>query len=314
MPKGRSFKVFSGSANPALTQEIVDYLGIPLGVSKASHSGDGESSIKIDESVRGYDVFVVQPTSAPVNVSIMELLIMVDALRRASARRITVVIPYYGYSRHDRKTRGREPITAKLVANLLTAGGVDRVVCVDLHAGQIQGFFDIPVDHLTAMPIIASHFQQTGLENFVLVSPDLGGVARSRKLSERIGGSIAMLDKQRLPGNKVVIRNVIGDVKGKNVIMVDDMIDTAGTMESGAYFLKEAGAAHLYICCTHPILSGLAAKRLAAAPVEEVVTTNTIAIPKGKRFPNLKILSVAKLLADAIIGIHEERSVSNLYR
>jgi ribose-phosphate pyrophosphokinase len=306
-------RVFSGNANPTLAEEIASHLGISLGKSKIAQLNDGETRIEIDESVRGKDVFIVQPTCPPVNETIMELLIMVDALKRASTRRITVVMPYYGYARQDRKTKARESITAKMVANILTEVGVDRVVCMDLHAAQIQGFFDIPMDHLTAIPILAEYFKSAGTKDAVVVSPDFGGVTRARELAERIGGSIAMLEKKRLEANQVLVSNVIGNVEGKNVIMIDDMIDTAGTIGQGACFLSGAGAKSISVCCTHPLFSGTAVQRLKEAPIQEVIVTNTIPIPPEKRFGKLKVLSVGKLLADTILAIHEEQSVSRLF-
>ncbi|MBC7324290.1 MAG: ribose-phosphate pyrophosphokinase, partial [Moorella sp. (in: Bacteria)] len=244
-------KIFSGNANNELAREIGAYLGVPLGAAKVSRFSDGEISIVIDESVRGEDVFVIQPTCEPVNDNLMELLILIDALRRASAWRITAVIPYYGYARQERKTRARDPISAKLVANLITAAGADRVLTMDLHAAAIQGFFDIPVDHLTAVPILADYFNSRGLEQAVVVSPDLGGVTRARNFAERIGAEIAIIDKRRPAPNVAEIMNLIGDVKNKAVIMIDDLIDTAGTICLGARALLEYGAREVYACCTH---------------------------------------------------------------
>ena len=306
--------VFGGTANPALAEEIAQQLGISLGKSLITQLADGETRIEIEETVRGKDVFVVQPTSPPVNERIMEALIMVDALKRASARRITVVMPYYGYARQDRKTKARDPITAKMVANVLTTCGMDRIVCMDLHAPQIQGFFDIPLDHLTAMPILAQYFNDLTVEDAVVVSPDLGGVTRARKLAERIGSPIAMLEKHRMTQNNVMITNVIGDVKGKNAIMIDDIIDTAATIEKGANYLMEAGAKSVAVCCTHPLLSGRASLLLQEAPIKEVIVTNTIPVTAEKLFEKLKVLSVGKLLAETILSIHDEQSVSSLFR
>ena len=308
-----SMRVFGGNANPALAEEIVKHLGIPLGRLLITQLADGETRLEIGESVRGKDVFVVQPTCPPVNERTMELLIMVDALRRASAKRITVVMPYYGYARQDLKTRAREPITAKMVANILATGGVDRVVCMDLHAPQIQGFFDIPMDHLTAIPILAKYFQDLGLEDAVVVSPDLGGVTRARGLAERIGTSIAILEKHRSAHNQVLVSNVIGDVKNKNAIMIDDIIDTAETVAKGAKYLSEAGTKSVSVCCTHPLLSGNAVNRLKESPILDLIVTNTIPIGPEKMFEKLQALSVGKLLADTILAIHEESSVSNLF-
>ena len=306
-------KIFSGSANPQLAKEIADYLGVEVGKSEATRFSDGEVQVKINESVRGADVFVIQPTGPPVNENLMELLVMIDAVRRASARRITAVLPYYGYARQDRKARARDPITAKLVANILSASGVRRVLTMDLHAGQIQGFFDIPVDHLPGVPILAEHFKQANLENVVVVSPDLGGVTRARDLAERIGASIAIIDKRRPEPNMVEITNIIGAINDKTVIMVDDIIDTAGTIALGAEALKKWGVNDIYVCCTHGVLSGPALQRLEEAPVKEMVITNTIPIPAEKMISKIKILSVAPLLGEAIIRIHEDMSVSKLF-
>ena len=308
-----SLQVFSGNAHPELAAEIAQHLGIELGKSKVSRLADGETRVEIDESVRGKDIFIVQPTCPPVNETTMELLIMVDAFRRASAKRITVVMPYYGYARQDLKTKAREPITAKVIANVLVAGGVDRIVCMDLHVPQIQGFFDIPMDHLTAIPILAGYFKAFGTQNTVLVSPDLGGVSRTRALAQRVGGSLAILEKKRLPSTKVLITNVIGDVKDKDVIMIDDIIATASTVEQGAFFLRDAGARSVSVCCTHPLLIEQAMQRLERAPIEQVIVTNTIPIPPDKQIGKLKVLSVGQLIADAIFAIHCEGSVSRLF-
>lgn len=313
MTSRRRLKIFTGNSNPRLAGEIAQYLGVSVGSAKVGRFSDGEIQVKINESVRGADVFIVQPTNTPVNEHLMELLIMVDAVRRASARRITAVLPYYGYARQDRKTRARDPITAKLVANLLHASGARRVITMDLHAGQIQGFFDIPVDHLPCVPILAQYFIQQKLSDLTVVSPDLGGVTRARDLAERIGAPIAIIDKRRPEPNVAEIMNIIGDIKDRNVIMIDDIIDTAGTITQGAKALKEWGAKDIYICCTHPVLSGPALKRLEEAPVKEVLVTNTIHVPQEKVIPKMKILSVAPLLGEAIISIHEDLSVSKLF-
>jgi ribose-phosphate pyrophosphokinase len=310
---GRRLKIFSGNANQGLAQEIAEYLGVEVGAAKVKRFLDGEISIAIDESVRGSDVFVIQPTSTPVNDNIMELLIMIDALRRASARRITAVIPYYGYARQERKTRARDPITAKLMANVITTAGARRVVTMDLHAPAIQGFFDIPVDHLPGVPILAEYFLNKGLNDIVVVSPDLGGVTRARNLAERIGASIAIIDKRRPEPNVAEIMHVIGELEGKTVIMIDDIIDTAGTITQGAAALMERGAKQVYACCTHPVLSGPALDRLQKSVIKEVVITNTIQLPEDKRLDKIKVLSVAPLLGEAIIRIHEDLSVSKLF-
>lgn len=306
-------KIFSGNANPVLAKEIADCLGVEIGKSEVTQFSDGEVQVRINESVRGADVFVIQPTSTPVNENLMELLVMIDAVRRASARRITAVLPYYGYARQDRKARARDPITAKLVANILSASGVRRALTMDLHAGQIQGFFDIPVDHLPGVPILAEHFKEAKLENVVVVSPDLGGVTRARDLAERIGAPIAIIDKRRPEPNMVEISTVIGAIEGKNVIMVDDIIDTAGTITAGASALKKWGVKDIYVCCTHGVLSGPALVRLAESPVKEVVITNTIPVPQNKMIDKIKILSVAPILGEAIKRIHEDLSVSELF-
>lgn len=313
MSSRRKLKIFSGNANPQLTEEIAQYLGVSVGASNVKRFCDGEIQVKINESVRGADVFIVQPTSQPVNEHLMELLVTVDAVRRASARRITAVLPYYGYARQDRKTRARDPITAKLVANLITASGARRVITMDLHAGQIQGFFDIPVDHLPGVPILAQYFLQQNLQNVVVVSPDLGGVTRARDLAERIGAPIAIIDKRRPEPNVAEIMNIIGPIQNKKVIMIDDIIDTAGTIVQGANALKEWGAGDIYVCCTHPVLSGPAVKRLEEAPIKEILVTNTIPLPPEKLISKLKVLSVAPLLGEAIIRIHEDLSVSKLF-
>ena len=274
---------------------------------------DGEIRAKVDESVRGADAFIIQPTSTPVNEHLMELLIMADALRRASARRITAVIPYYGYARQDRKTRARDPITAKLVANILVASGCRRMITMDLHAGQIQGFFDIPVDHLPGGPILAEYFHQTLKDDVVVVSPDIGGVTRARDLAERIGAPLAIIDKRRPEPNVAEVTNVIGTIKGKTVIMIDDIIDTAGTITKGAAALAERGAKEIYVCCTHAVLSGPAIQRLEESVIKEVVVTNTIPLPPEKMIDKIKVLSVAPLMGEAIIRIHEDLSVSKLF-
>lgn len=310
---GQKLKIFSGNANLNLAKEIAEYLGVEMGASKVKRFSDGETSIAIDESVRGADVFVIQPTSSPVNEHIMELLIMIDALRRASARRITAVIPYYGYARQERKARARDPITAKLFANLITTAGARRVVAMDLHAPAIQGFFDIPVDHLPGVPILAEYFQSKQLEDVVVVSPDLGGVTRARDLADRIGASIAIIEKRRPKPNVAEIMHIIGDLTGKTVIMVDDIIDTAGTITLGAKALMDRGAKEVYACCTHPVLSGPALERLEQSVIKEVVITNTIELPEDKKIDKIKVLSVAPLLGEAIIRIHEDLSVSKLF-
>lgn len=309
----RKLKIFSGNANLHLAQEIAEYLGVSVGESKVSRFSDGEIHVEINESVRGADVFVVQPTCAPVNENIMELLIVVDALKRASARRTTAVIPYYGYARQDRKVRPRAPITAKLLANLITASGAMRVITMDLHAGQIQGFFDIPVDHLPGVPILAEYFQKKNLDDVIVVSPDVGGVTRSRDMAGRLDTSLAIIDKRRDKPNEAAIMNIIGDVSGKTVIMIDDIIDTAGTITQGADALMERGAKEVYACCTHPVLSGPAIERLQKSSIKEIVVTNTIPLPEHKAIDKIHVLSVAPLIGEAIIRIHEDLSVSKLF-
>lgn len=306
-------KVFSGSANRQLAQEICDYIGIPLGNVELGRFSNGEVRLVVNESVRGDDVYVIQPTCQPANETLMELLIMIDAFRRASARRITAVLPYYGYARQDRKTRGREPITAKLVANLITIAGARRVLTVDLHAGQIQGFFDIPVDHLFGSPILGDYFAALNLPDVVVVSPDTGGVTRAREMADRLGVPLAIIDKRRPEPGVAEVMNVIGRVEGRNVILVDDMIDTAGTIAKGAQALKARGVRDIYVCCTHAVLSGPAYENLAAAPIKEVVVTNTIPIPPERLTDQFRVLSIAPLMAEAILRIHEDESVSALF-
>ena len=308
-----NLKLFTGNANPALAQEIADYLSVKLGNAQVKHFSDGEISIMIDESVRGSDAYIIQPTCTPVNDNLMELLIMVDALRRASARRITAVLPYYGYARQDRKSRGREPITAKLVANLITQAGARRVLAMDLHAQQIQGFFDIPLDNLMGLPILADYYKHKDTENLVVVSPDMGGVARARNLAQQIGVPLAIIDKRRPKPNVSEVMNIIGDIEGKEVILVDDMIDTAGTITNGAQALIDRGAKCVDACCTHAVLSGPAIERINNSPIQELVTTNTI--PLGdKQSDKIKVLSVAPIIGEAILRIHLDQSVSELFR
>lgn len=308
-----NLKIFCGNANPKLALEISEYSGVAMGDAQVKRFKDGEINIVINESVRGIDAFVIQPTCAPTNDNIMELLIMIDALRRASARRITAVLPYYGYARQERKSKARDPITAKLMANIITSAGADRVMTMDLHAPAIQGFFDIPVDHLPGVPILAQYFREKDLKNLCVVSPDLGGVTRARDMAERIGASIAIIDKRRPEPNVSEIMHVIGELEGKSVIMIDDIIDTAGTIVQGAQALMERGAKEIYACCTHPVLSGPAMERLKNSVIKEVVVTNTIPIPEEKMLDKIKVLSVAPLLGSAIVRIHEELSVSKLF-
>jgi ribose-phosphate pyrophosphokinase len=309
----RKLKIFSCTSNLPLARAIAQHIETSLGAGEVVRFSDGEVSVRIEESVRGADVFIVQSTCHPSNDNLMELLVMIDALKRASAKRITAVIPYYGYARQDRKTRPRDPITAKLVANLLTVAGANRILVIDLHAGAIQGFFDIPVDHMTAVPLLAEHFSNRDKDELVVVSPDMGGVTRARDMAQRLGGPIAIIDKRRPRANVAEIMNIIGDIRGKRAILVDDIIDTAGTITLGAQALLDHGAKEVYACCTHPVFSGPAMERLAKAPIKELVVCDTILLPEEKRLPNIKICSVAELLADAIVRIHEDLSISTLF-
>jgi ribose-phosphate pyrophosphokinase len=310
----RKIKIFAGNSNKELALKICEELGMPLGVASVSSFSDGEIAVNIDESVRGADVYVIQSTSAPlVNRYLMELLILIDALKRASAARINAVIPYYGYARQDRKAKARDPISAKLVANLLTTAGADRVVSMDLHASQIQGYFDIPVDHLVGVPILAKYFKELHLQDVVVVSPDLGSVTRARKFADIIDASLAIIDKRRPKANVAEVMNIIGEVDGKNVILIDDMIDSAGTITQGVKALKKFGAKEVYACCTHPVLSGPAIERLEDSDIKEIVVLDTILLPDEKRLPNMKMLSVAPIFAEAIRRIYGNESVSKLF-
>ncbi|MDL1957176.1 MAG: ribose-phosphate pyrophosphokinase [Candidatus Desulfofervidus auxilii] len=306
--------LFSGNANPVLSKEIADYLGIPIGKALVGTFSDGETRVEIGENVRGKDVFVIQSTCPPVNHNLMELLIIIDALKRASARRITAVIPYYGYGRQDRKVKPRVPITAKLVADLITTAGADRVLSMDLHVGQIQGFFNIPVDHLFAAPVMLDYIKQHFKDNLTIVSPDAGGVERARAFAKRLGANLAIIDKRRDAPNIAEAVNVIGDIKEKTVIILDDMVDTAGTLTEAAHVLLERGAKEVYACCTHPVLSGPALERLMKSPIKRLVVTNTIPLrEKAKNCEKIEVLSVASLLGEAIKRIHEETSISTLF-
>ncbi len=310
-----SLRIFTGNANPELAAKIARELRTPLGEITVKHFSDGEICVQIEESARGQDIFIVQPTCYPVNDNLMELMIMIDAFRRASARRITVVLPYYGYARQDKKIKPREAVTARLVANMLTQTGASRVLCVDLHAGQIQGFFDLPVDHLYAGPLIADYMIANGLQNgnICVVSPDVGGVARARALAEHLRTSIAIIAKRRPEANKVEIMEIIGDVRGKICVMVDDMMDTGGTIVQGAEALIERGASAVHACVTHGVLSGNAIERINASSLQSLLITDTIPLPPDKHSPKIKVLSVAPLLADAILRIHEDNSISELF-
>lgn len=275
-------KIFSGTAHPVLAKEICDYIGIPLGKAMCGRFNNGEIQVMINESVRGKDVFVIQPTGAPVNDNLMEMLIMVDALKRASARHITVVVPYYGYARQDRKTRGREPITSKLVADLMSKAGVTRVVTMDLHAGQIQGFFDVPVDHLMSASLLANYVQSKHLDDLTIVSPDLGGVTRARELADRVGAPIAIIEKRRPEPGVAKVMNIIGTVEGRNCVIVDDMVDTAGSLCEGAKALAEAGAKSVYAAVCHPVLTDPATERIRNSNIKELIVTNSLPIPAEK--------------------------------
>ena len=306
-------KLFTGNANPSLAQEIADSLGIPLGKAEVHRFSDGESQVRINENVRGADVFVLQPTCPPVNDSLVELLVMLDAFKRASPRRITAVLPYYGYARQDRKVLPRVPISAKLVANLITAAGAQRVLALDLHAGQIQGFFDIPVDHLFAAPVMIDYLGKKHLHDVTIVSPDAGGVERARAIAKRLRAGLAIIDKRREEPNVPVFMHLIGDVKDKDVVIIDDIIDTAGTLMQAVEALKREGARRMLACGVHPVLSGPAIERIESSPLEEVVVTNSIPIPAERRIEKMAILSVAPLLGEAIRRIHDEESVSTLF-
>ncbi|MDU2462350.1 ribose-phosphate pyrophosphokinase [Veillonella sp.] len=310
---GKKLKIFTGNANPALAKEICDYLGLPLGEAFVGRFNNGEVQIMIDESVRGKDVFIIQPTSYPVNDNLMELMVMADALKRASARHITAVVPYYGYARQDRKTRGREPITAKLVANLMQTAGITRLVTIDLHAGQIQGFFDVPVDHLYGASILAKYINEKNLEDVIVVSPDLGGVTRARDLADRIGAPIAIIEKKRPEPGVAKVMNLIGDVKGKNCIIVDDIVDTAGSLVEGAKALEAFGAKSVMAAVTHAVLTDPASERIANSNIKELIVTNTMPLPENCKLDNVTQLSVAPLLGEAIMRIFHEVSVSNLF-
>ena len=312
---GKNIKIFTGNSNPDLAKEIADILGVPVGDAEVGIFSDGEISVNINETVRGADVFVVQSTCEPVNDNLMELLILIDAFKRASAGRITAVIPYYGYARQDRKAKARDPITAKLVANLITSAGADRVLTMDLHASQIQGYFDIPLDHLLGVPILSKYFQEMNFneEEIVVVSPDLGSVTRARKVADRLHAPIAIIDKRRPKANVCEVMNVIGDIKDKTVILVDDMIDTAGTITNGANALMDLGAKEVYACCTHAVLSGPAVERIQKSAIKELVTLNTVRISEEKRLDKIKVLSVAPIFAEAIKRIYEDMSVSKLF-
>ncbi len=307
-------RIFSGNANIALAKKICDNLGVALGKANVSTFSDGETRVEINENVRGMDVFIIQSTCTPVNITCMELLIMIDAMKRASADRITAVVPYYGYGRQDRKVAPRAPISAKLLADLITTAGANRVLSMDLHAGQIQGFFNIPVDNLFATRVLLDYMKKTHQDNTVVVSPDTGGVERARAFGKRLGASLAIIDKRREGPNEAQIMNIIGNVEGNRVIILDDMIDTAGTVVQGVNALKEAGALEVSVCCTHPVLSGLAIDRIENAEIKEVVVTDTIPLSeRAARCKKIKVLSVSGLLSEAVRRIYYNDSVSSLF-
>ena len=306
-------KLFTGNANRPLAEEIAQYLRVPLSDAEVTRFSDGEIYVQVNENVRGTDVYVLQPTCPPVNDTLMELLIMIDALKRASARRITAVLSYYGYARQDRKVEPRVPITAKLVADLLEAAGIDRVLALDLHAGQIQGFFKVPVDHLFAAPVMIDYLGKKELRDPVIVAPDAGGVERARAIAKRLNAGLAIIDKRRQGPNAAVAMHLIGEVRARDAVVIDDMIDTAGTLVQAVGALAREGARRILACGVHPVLSGPALERIGASPLEEVVVTNSIPVPAEKRIPRVTVLSVAPLLGEAIRRIHDEESVSTLF-
>lgn len=307
------YKIFTGNAHPELADEISSLMGKPLGKATVNKFSDGEISVNLYETVRGIDCYIVQPTCSPVNDNLMEVLIMIDAMKRASAGRINAVIPYYGYARQDRKAKARDPISSKLVADILQAAGADRVVTMDLHAAQIQGYFNIPVDHLLGMPILVEYWKKKNISDLVIVSPDHGSVTRARSMAEPLNAPIAIVDKRRPEPNKSEIMNIIGDIKNKNCIIVDDMIDTAGTICNAGKALMELGAASVSACATHAVLSGPATQRLEEAPFDEVVLLNTVPLPDERKIPKMKHLSVAPLFAEAMTRIHTNDSISKLF-
>lgn len=311
--KDPSLKLFTLNSNKDLAEEIAKQIGTPLGKCTVSTFSDGEVQINIDESIRGCDVYVIQSTCAPVNQHIMELLIMIDALKRASARSINIVMPYYGYARQDRKARSREPITAKLMADLLETAGADRVMTLDLHAPQIQAFFDIPIDHLQGVGILSDYFASKNLDDIIVVSPDHGGVTRARRMADRLKAPIGIIDKRRPRPNVAEVMNIVGNIEGKTAILIDDIIDTAGTITLAANALVENGAKEVYACCTHPVLSGPAIERIESSQIRELVITNTIPLPDEKKIPKIVQLSVAPLIGEALIRVHEQESVSSLF-
>jgi ribose-phosphate pyrophosphokinase len=306
-------KLFTGNANRSLAEEIAQYLHVPVSDAEVTRFSDGEIYVQVNENVRGADVFLIQPTCPPVNDTLMELLIMVDAMRRASASRITAVLPYYGYARQDRKVQPRVPISAKLVADLLEAAGIHRLLALDLHAGQIQGFFNVPVDHLFAAPVIIDYLGKKDLRDPVIVSPDAGGVERARAIAKRLNASLAIIDKRREGPNSAMAMHLIGDVKGKDAVVIDDMIDTAGTLIQAVTALEREGARRILACGVHAVLSGPAVERIRTSPLEEIVVTNSVPVSAEKRAARVTVLSVAPLLGEAIRRIHDEESVSTLF-
>ena len=312
---GRDIKIFTANSHPRLAKEMSEYLGLPLGKSDVGTFSDGEISVSVHESVRGSDVFVVQPLSAPINNNIMELLIMIDAFKRASAGRITAVVPYYGYARQDRKAKGRDPISAKLVADMITAAGADRILTMDLHAPQIQGFFNIPVDHLIGMPTLAAHYEAKLVENhesYVIMAPDVGSINRARQFATRLDLPIAIVDKRRQKANECEVMHIIGDVEDKNIIIYDDLVDTAGTLCNAARAIKEKGALSITACATHAVLSGPALDNINASPIEQLVVLDTIAVPEEKQIDKIKILPCAHVFAEAISRIYSDKPISPL--
>ena len=310
---GTEIKLFAGNSNRALAEAIAKELKLPLSNVEVGHFSDGETSVHLGETVRGRDVFIIQSTCSPVNENLMELLIMIDAARRASAGRITAVVPYFGYARQDRKSRARDPITAKLVADIITSAGADRILTMDLHAAQIQGFFDIPVDHLVGGPLLYKYFKKRVDDDFMVVSPDMGSVTRARNVAAKLNCPMAIIDKRRPKANQVEVMNIIGDVKGKRCLMVDDMIDTAGTICQGAEALHSNGASEIYACCTHAVLSGPAIERIKNSPITKLVVLDTIPLTEEKKMDKIEVLSVAKLFAVAIENIYFDRKMSDIY-
>ncbi len=307
-------KIFAGNANPELAKKIAKFLKVPVGKALVTTFSEGEVRVKIEEDVRGRDVYLVQPTCPPTNNNLMELLIMIDAMRRASARRITAVMPYFGYARQDRKDQPRVPITAKLVANLLTTAGADRILTMDLHASQIQGFFDIPMDHLFAVKTMVDYFEKKKIKNLVVASPDVGGIKMARAYAKRLGANLAIVDKRRIDDKHAEVMNILGEVKGKNIVIVDDLVSTASSICEASSALKKAGALKIFAAISHPVLSGPAIERIGNSSIEEFVVTDSIPIDEKKKIPAIKVLSVAALLGEAIKRIHDEESVSILFQ